>query len=245
LLGASHRAVWLSTGGDVIVVSTSDGVRLPNGVALGVDSAKRPFAGLGSGDPAGVGGGVITLPGLVVRAVRWWNPRPALPCSDAASIRSRIAAVRLRLGPIDDRGLGPALANGDTAGITEVAVSLLGLGHGLTPQGDDLVAGAFASHRLIGIAVGSRDAGGTVDGVAAGVLAVAADRTTALSAALLRHACRGEVADPVGRFIRALAGRGDLDAATEALLAVGHSSGAALAAGILAGAEAACEEERP
>ena len=62
-------------------------------------------------------------------------------------------------------------------------------------------------------------------------------RRRALSAALLWHAARGECIDEVAALAAALNGRGDPDAAVERLLAVGHTSGAALAHGVLVAAE--------
>ena len=243
LLGASHRAVWMSIDDDVIVLAAADGVRLPNGMALGVESTERPFEGMAPGDAAVVGEGMLHLPGLTARAARWWDPRPALAASTSAVVRERSAAARLRVDPVDDRGLGRALAGGDAPGVVAAAEALLGLGLGLTPQGDDVLAGALAALRLMGGALGRSRPGALVDEVAPAVLSAAAGHTTALSASLLRHACRGNVADPVAGFLHVLTGRGDLDTATETLLAVGHSSGASLAAGILCGAEAACGEE--
>ncbi len=71
-------------------------------------------------------------------------------------------------------------------------------------------------------------------------------RTTALSATLLRHAAAGRGIPEVTRLIDALAGSGDLAAATARLLAVGHSSGTALAHGVLAATrQALAGSDRP
>jgi hypothetical protein len=66
------------------------------------------------------------------------------------------------------------------------------------------------------------------------------EMTASFSAALVRHALAGRVAAPVAQVLRALVGRSPLDDSIEALLAVGHTSGRALAQGVLIGAEAAC-----
>ena len=73
----------------------------------------------------------------------------------------------------------------------------------------------------------------------AATAALAPVRTTALSAALLWHAARGECVDEVAAVAAALSGRLDVDAALRRLLDVGHTSGAALAAGLVLAAEAA------
>jgi hypothetical protein len=80
-------------------------------------------------------------------------------------------------------------------------------GPGLTPAGDDLLAGYVAglvllhAQRVRAVRLAER----------------AASRTTALSATLLRHAARGEVPEPV----HVLLATGDV----RPLLAFGHSSG--------------------
>jgi hypothetical protein len=118
---------------------------------------------------------------------------------------------------------------------------LLGRGRGLTPEGDDLLAAALAAYRLVGEAVGG-SGGWLIDRVTDEIAIAAAERTTSLSASLVRHACAGNVADPVARLLAALTDRGDLEAAIGEVLGVGHSSGAALADGVLVGASAACGE---
>jgi hypothetical protein len=58
-----------------------------------------------------------------------------------------------------------------------------------------------------------------------------------LSAALLRHAVAGEVADPVAAFLQAITGRGDLAEAVDDLRTMGHTSGIATACGVLLAAD--------
>jgi hypothetical protein len=69
-------------------------------------------------------------------------------------------------------------------------------------------------------------------------VSAAAARTTTLSAALLRHAAAGMALPAVVDVADALAGHGpdDFGPAVARLVAVGHSSGAALAHGLLRGA---------
>jgi hypothetical protein len=104
-------------------------------------------------------------------------------------------------------------------------LDLVGLGPGLTPRGDDVVAGALVGGAAVDhplLADWRRETG----------TALRALRTTAVSRGLLHHALEGYTIAPLADFIRA-ACAGDADRETEALLAVGHSSGAALAAGAL------------
>ncbi len=72
------------------------------------------------------------------------------------------------------------------------------------------------------------------------MLSGAPARTTALSAALLRHAVAGEVAGPLADLLRALTGEGSLDRAVEALQRMGASSGEANARGVLLVAGVLC-----
>ncbi len=102
---------------------------------------------------------------------------------------------------------------------------LLGLGPGLTPAGDDVLAGALVT------LVAAADPRAVA--LRAGVRAAAPQRTTAVSAALLRHAGRGECGPELADLLRALAGAADPVVALGRLCAVGHSSGAALAWGVL------------
>jgi hypothetical protein len=101
----------------------------------------------------------------------------------------------------------------------------VGAGPGLTPSGDDLLAGLLvAAHatgdaRLPGWQAAIRDA-------------LSVHRTTAVSRALLHHALEGWATPELAAFLVAACG-GDPAGPAGRLLAVGHSSGAALAAGAL------------
>ena len=94
---------------------------------------------------------------------------------------------------------------------------LAGRGGGLTPAGDDLLAGYAAALTLFH----GRRAEAEL------IAVVAAARTTSLSGTLLRHAARGELPEPA----HALLERGD----PEPLRHFGHSSGRALMVGLALG----------
>lgn len=226
LLGAFPAALYLApetpvaAGPGVVAVLADGAVRLPNALVLAPGVAlPRP----GPGDRLRVGGDTVSLPGLTLTVGRWWDPRPALPA---------VAPAALAAGCDHLAGLlaaHPSPVAGAVEGPTgALAERLVGLGPGLTPAGDDLLAGALATLRLLG-------AGGQADALAAEV-AARASRTTALSAALLACAAQGQVAQPAADVLRALAGGRTLEPAVAALLRVGHTSGRDLAAGILLGA---------
>jgi hypothetical protein len=111
------------------------------------------------------------------------------------------------------------------------AARLLGRGRGLTPEGDDLLAGAAIGARALGTAAGASP-GEVEDIVAALCPPDAAERTGGLSATLLDLAARGAAPEPVHRLA---SGRGREGALSD-LRRLGASTGAALAAGLALGA---------
>jgi uncharacterized protein DUF2877 len=100
-----------------------------------------------------------------------------------------------------------------------IGAEMIGRGPGLTPEGDDFVAGM----------AGVLAAAGRHDDVAALLGSDLRRRTTALSATLLELAARGLGPEPLQAL---LAGNAD---ALPRLLALGHTSGRAYAGGAAAG----------
>jgi len=204
----------------LVAAETADALGLPCALRLGLDRGDRPFAGVSPGDPARVGGHRVELGPLTVRVVRWWAPpvvrRPLVRPSSGGPPRWVDLAELLRGVP------PPVDPTGDPA-------DLLGRGPGLTPAGDDVLAGwLLAVHHD----TAARD----------GLLPVvtsARHATTALSASLLEEAAAGRGVPAALALGDALGGHGDAgDVATALgrLLRVGHTSGAALAHGLLRGA---------
>jgi Protein of unknown function (DUF2877) len=227
-LGTTQATAYLAIPGQpgVLAVLAHDAVRLPCGLVLATTGAELPLTALvpGEGDRAAgvVGDGTVSWTGpagpVVVTAVREWAPARAARAALSARTLSEVRALV-------PRGADDELAAGLRAGAVG---RLLGRGPGLTPAGDDLLAGYLVGAHAFGLeAHGIRDA----------VARLAPGATTALSAALLWHAGRGECIDEVAAFAGALAGRGEPRRAVERLLAVGHTSGAALAHGVLVAAE--------
>jgi hypothetical protein len=102
---------------------------------------------------------------------------------------------------------------------------LLGSGPGLTPSGDDVLAGLLvAAHAVADPRLATWQAQTRA--------ALRERTTTAVSRGLLTHALDGWATPELAGFVTA-ACAGDLTAALPTLLAVGHTSGAALAAGAL------------
>lgn len=125
--------------------------------------------------------------------------------------------------------------NGDDAAVGDSLVSLLGLGPGLTPSGDDLVAGALASlawqARLGLVPLGF------VSILAETIRATAPDRTNKISARMLWYAGNGLVYAPAMQLGAALLA-GDVAGLQEParrLFGIGHSTGLDIAVGLLCG----------
>lgn len=235
LLGAGESGAWARLGDTVLVLLPAGATRPPNGVE--VPRALLPLLEPRAACRADAGGFEVADWRLEVRGS--WDPRPALPRVVPVGLRERALVVRDHFVPVADEGLGTALAAGDTSAVGGAARRLIGMGPGLTPLGDDVLVGAMAGSLLLGEAAGNRALRQLVAGVTPGIRALARERTTALSATLLRHGLCGEVDDASAGLLRALCGRGDLGAALDSLLAMGHSSGTGLATGLLAGAAAA------
>lgn len=224
-LGAGPSALYLVTdSGTVLAILSHDAVRLPVALVVPRTAAELPLAGLvpEPGAAVTVGAGRVEWAGpegvVTVAGVRAWAParvRPGRPQPAAVAALRGAAAGH-------DIGLDPDLVA--ALGQRSAVAALLGRGPGLTPSGDDVLAGFLLGARAIGRSVPS---------VAAAVTELAGDATTALSAQLLGHAARGECVPEFAAVVDALCGRPAPRDATARLLAVGHTSGAALTAGLL------------
>jgi hypothetical protein len=231
LLGRTSRAWWCAAGDEVIVVTPGGAAGLPNGVTV----AGAPTAP--TGEEVLVGGDGIACGGRRWRVTRWWDPCAPPVAADPVVMAGRVGRVAASLGIATVTPLGTALASGDPGAVVDAIVALAGRGSGLTPEGDDRIAGAVAGYGYAARCTGGPTA--LLDRVRGPVLDAAAARTTRLSRSLLHHAFAGAVALPAGRLLLALAGRGDPMAALAVTLEIGASSGRALAGGILEGTRAA------
>ena len=123
--------------------------------------------------------------------------------------------------------LGIAVLASDEDATYRAAASLAGLGIGLTPTGDDVLTGAtFAATRL----------GGQLDTLVRAVTRVVADETTNdLSLTAMRCALRGRAVQPLEDLYSWLCGAPipNPDHLVADVKAIGHTSGADLALGLL------------
>jgi hypothetical protein len=239
-LGVCDSALYLLTRrGTVLAVLTRDAVRLPCAVVLAPTSAQLSLAATAPApahpqrQPTVGGGRVCWLgPGgpVMVACARQWEPPRALPGTadrHALDWLRRVLAGR-DIGLEMDRVRALAQANGpDEQALA--AAGLLGRGPGLTPSGDDVLAGFL---------LGALAFGRCADGVLRIVEEQAARATTALSAQLLTQAVEGYCVPELATVLAASSGRPVPPNAIARLLAVGHTSGAALAHGVVAAASA-------
>lgn len=225
----------------VVAVVARDGLVLPNAAVVADLRSDGPLADEDA--EVVVGSGAITIGDLRVRVDRWEDPRPVLSLPD--DLGDRIESFAADVPAADDDlalrtdALAAAVAAADAEGALAAAGELIGRGGGLTPAGDDVLAGVVSAGRAVARAAGAETTDTWFHDLGGEVAALAVGRTTALSATLLWHAARGEVAVPARRVLRAVTGASPLQPAVGALLRVGHSSGRDLAEGMVIGLRAA------
>lgn len=169
--------------------------------------------------------------------------------TDDATLRSRMAYAKARIGSIaSDRStpflammdsmleerrllLKEALRTGDLEVCIRLGRKLLGLGQGLTPSGDDILLGIFCV-----ILMGNSPLEGLKDFPEA-LLEEAGTLTNDLSLWGLKRAAKGQVREKVSDFLRDLAQGKEITDSLESILDIGHSSGKDITIGILTGIE--------
>lgn len=240
IIGAFPAAIYLDAGDLVVAVVTRDAVRLANAVVIPMPSTEAPFSQFGASTVSNLGQGSVTIGSLCVRATRWWDPAVRLGAVDPPTVRAQVAELGSLLAGEARQpavaipaGLVDACRAHDLPAAVSYARALVGLGPGLTPSGDDLLSGMLAALRVFGGDTAFADAAG------AAVAALATARTTSISATLLRLACAGQVAEEAAGVLWAIATGEALEPPVRTLLGIGHTSGADVAAGLLAGAVAA------
>lgn len=248
ICGPARRGRVLGSLGQAVIlgVDTTDGVRVvsllarkaagvPNGVRVAGTSG---FAPLPADAVVLIGAGEVRVGGLRVRAVRTWATRVRRIHPGRAALEVTEQALRAAVLGVPEEAvadLTAAVRSDPQGAATARAVeALVGLGMGLTPGGDDVIAGLLTGWHATGRPELARRLGQTV-------LSGITGRTTDLSADLLRLAAKGDAGLEVLAALRALhdpAGTlpGDrMRPALHRLLSVGHTSGADLATGLLLG----------
>jgi hypothetical protein len=153
----------------------------------------------------------------------------------------KIQEPLLRLAGRSLEALVDAWRAGSIDNAREAAVKLLGLGPGLTPSGDDLLAGLLAAcgwaHQRLDH-VGRQHTPEIHQAIVQGLISEAPTRTTHLSARLLAYAADGILYEPAMSLGVALfaGSRTGIEPAALNLFTLGHTSGTDMAVGILLGA---------
>jgi hypothetical protein len=256
ILGVGPRALYMraSRSASVLAVVTDDAVRLPCALVIPETSAQRRLTELAP-DPArsprasaSIGGGTVTWRGPhgrveVVAAREWRPPRPPAGTPESDALTRLAQRLRSREIGIESERLLALWHAGEHAEehvanrtAEDAAAGLIGRGPGLTPSGDDVLAGYLIGARAFGI---------VADATRRAVVTCAPKATTALSCQLLLHAAQGEAIGPLAALVGALLGQRPLGSALDAVLGIGHTSGTALAAGLAAAGHHALRPKQP
>jgi len=256
-LGVTAHAALVRCGGEARVLA-----RLPRGTYLRVGAEIAWLGGLGATlHPRAI---LVPAPHPEPDLVRveagalvpWRPAAPALQGLTAADLAKRWQALAVApLGtpggfgvllsgqplafPLGGAGaaaesLARACARDDAVSAADAALALLGVGGGLTPSGDDYVGGALFARALVSAA---RPDAAAWRSAADRVVAAAAACTHPISAALLADLAAGHSWAPLHELVTALAAgeSGDVQASARRLVALGHTSGWDMLAGVAAG----------
>ena len=246
VLGVYSAGTYLLFGDSIVLICDASKKSVPFGISIedypafrdAINGAETAYINNGA---LTLGGGTIETNGICESAV---CRIPAPPKSEALEYAKelllqkkdtgfcRILASEEPSDPYAKRAkrlaseLFEALGNGDTDALDRAVSSLVGLGGGLTPSGDDLICGAlYALHYC--------DTTEKYASMLAKAATAVQKNTNIISRRYLQSAAKGEYFGLVADFINALCGEGDIEEALDALLTVGSSSGGDIAAGIL------------
>ena len=245
VLTALPTALYLDAPEGVVAIVTSPHVLPPLGLALSQPDLDLRHALCDT--TVTLGNGHVCIPGLPPSALapqtERWCPSLAAhlpPQIDLDALRALLPAVTT-LTPPPDPALQPvlgratalfeALRRGDAEAVLERAATLVGLGPGLTPAGDDLLIGLCAALTLLGHALPARQSWLLTLRQQLGRLA---PQTTTLSASWLTHAAAGNLQRLLIHTAQALAlaDAPALAQATRHLMRYGATSGWAMLAGL-------------
>jgi hypothetical protein len=222
---AGDLAVYVEVAGRCVGVLAAGAARVPCGLRttlnhlLPILSTNGPLSAYLGGGTLHVGSRSLPIgrtegsyvPRLHPEVVRSTEASPDTVEATPPATVAGLAAVLLPHGRLD----------------ADAVPRLVGRGEGLTPLGDDLLAGWLALHRAAGVPTDAVDA----------AVRRSLHRTTLLSATLLDCALHGEVLPEYAAWLRAL-GTPDAPGRAAALSAVGATSGA----GLLHGARIALDQ---
>lgn len=250
--GTAQRGVVQSTfttaanllfpSGFMLCLNATDGLCMPNGVQLSAVSDMSFFTRLRPGMSV-----LLGAERLVIEAVNCsldlslsgqWNAHIERPEGlDVEIVRRNGKWLRAIVDRIEDsrrattRYSAPIRNGEGWVGIAAMAQYLCGRGIGLTPSGDDMLAGWMAVNWLL---YGSMPA---LREACQQIMVVARRQTHVLSQCWLGYAAEGNLALPVKALLEAMTqeDEAELERATQRMLAMGATSGYDVARGILLG----------
>jgi hypothetical protein len=160
----------------------------------------------------------------------------ASPGEESPFVDTVTAALRLRA-----RMLMLALSRANIESACAHAKSMIGLGPGLTPSGDDFLVGLFAVLNVPGSPCNS------LRSACSDILAGAGRWTNAISLTALTQAANGCVRESIAALMTSLmyGPRDRLLASLDRVLAIGSTSGTDLVAGIVSGFQLNLQASRP
>src|SRR5215468_2277366 len=232
VMAVSRRAVYLSMPASVLVLV--DGATEPGPLHAHVDT----LDGFTAGDPVRADRGCLWIAGRRIGgAPDLWRAPPLPAPADLATAAGTLRAVLDHTPDLDlSGGAGPAVGDVLSAtlrerGLASAAAGLVGRGFGLTPAGDDVLAGLLLVARSAAGPAGQARLMRIASGAA----------TNAVARAYLASAAQGSSLAALHELIDAGAA-GDApraQAARARLARVGHTSGLDLAYGVLVGSATA------
>lgn len=221
---------WICRDGELITVLDRSRGNIPGGILVDLPKGAGLDSAVKAGEPVAASPEEVRLARLTInlRRAPEWTPRPPGSGLGAGLRAERVATdendpFERRMAEVLPQ-LKKALRARDAAVTEDAAGRLIGLGSGLTPAGDDVLTGVIAVFRMAGTDPWfDRPAGQIADR--------AQGKTTVTSAAMLRHAARGELPERLADYIAAKSETG-LVRTRSLLQAVGHSSGRDMMRGV-------------
>ncbi len=225
VIASFPKAVYVSLPGGILVLVAHDVHPGPLYLVLDGPPPKVPPGAAVRAEPGHLRVGTADISLGEARA--WVGPLPSPTALGRgavllAEVAGELAArSALHADPFRDRA-ARAHASLEAGDLTEAVAHLAGLGPGLTPAGDDALAGVLFIRRVQG------------EEAEPALLSAAAARTTEIAAAFLSWAARGQALAP-GHDLIGAAANGDREACQAAagtLARIGETSGTDFALGI-------------
>lgn len=258
IAGVTSRGTFVRYAGEHVLFITVEPSRGPLTVNLPGNAGQTGLGLLSAGMAASLGGGRLTVPAAAVSfdlsgAELWSAPPPALPALPAEGRAAAARALAAQLAgatasdfaawlkepatdaPPDLRRLRSALRAHDVAAVVAFACeALLGRGRGLTPSGDDCVAGLLLALNRWRVDLWP---GPGLEALNDAMVPAAFRLTTAISASLIECAACGEADERLIAAVDALmTGVPSLDRYVAGLRSYGASSGVDALAGMVVAA---------